>query len=483
MIVERSSDLKSTTKNDSLSFAKQIGLRMRLSTARFASKGLRILLSIASTGGRGVGRFVILPIYHTITLIRLKLSRVGVPAKSLTVSLLTGRYILHIAIMSIGIATVAGNIFGSSVNAQDLGQSSILYGMVADADLKTTEQEARPDQVVKDSKYASDMALIANLDIDFDYQPDLADSGISSQSIPGTLLANTLKADEPNQPSGPAKERTETETYIVKNGDTLSVIAQQFGVNIGTILWANQKTSGQFIRPGDALRIPPVSGILVTVKKGETISSLAKKYGIDAEEIARVNRLDEQKSLAMGSEIVLPGAQPLPTAVAINRTPTKLSGGIPIGTEYDASNRNSLTANQNQAKFIQKPEDADANSVPMSKLFWPTSGHVITQYYGWKHTGLDIDGDYDSPLYASHDGVITTAGWNNGGYGLQIIIQGDGVMTRYGHSSKIFVKVGDHVKRGQVIAMMGTTGRSTGTHLHYEVYINGKRTNPLSYLR
>jgi murein DD-endopeptidase MepM/ murein hydrolase activator NlpD len=108
---------------------------------------------------------------------------------------------------------------------------------------------------------------------------------------------------------------------------------------------------------------------------------------------------------------------------------------------------------------------------------------VITQYYGWRHTGLDIDGDYSSPLYAAHDGTVTTAGWNKGGYGLQVIVSGSGVMTRYAHASKLFVTNGERVKKGQVIAMMGTTGRSTGTHLHFEVYINGSRVNPLAYIR
>lgn len=443
---------------------------MRLAAVRFVNRFFQSSILIASKTGRVFAHFVILPVYHAVTLTRLKLSRVGVPAKSLAISFLTGRYILHIAVMSIAIATIAGNVFGTRVNAQDMGQSSILYGMVAGNDLKTSEQNANPENVIKDSRYASEMALITPPDIDFDYQADAEETSYISPSIPGTLLANTLKADTPNQPAGPSKDRTETETYIVKEGDTLSVIAQNFGVNIGTILWANQKTTGQYIRPGDALRIPPVSGILLTVKSGDTISSLAKKYGIDGEEIARVNRLDEQKSLAIGTEIILPGAIPLPTAIA--KTPSRTSTGIPT---------NALPSDK--LVYKGKPADADADNTPMSKLFWPTSGHVITQYYGWKHTGLDVDGDYDSPLYASHDGVITTAGWNNGGYGLQVVIQGDGVMTRYAHASKLFVKSGEKVKRGQTIAMMGTTGRSTGTHLHYEVYINGKRVNPLTYLR
>jgi murein DD-endopeptidase MepM/ murein hydrolase activator NlpD len=422
--------------------------------------------AVASKIGHGTARFVILPVYRMITIVRLKLGRIGIPAKSIMLSFFTGRYILHIAISIIVIMTIAWNIVGTRANAQDMGQSSILYGMVAEADQKTTEQEAHPDNVIKDSRYASEMALIANPDIDFDYQASETEISYTTPSIPGTLLANNFQADEPNQPSGPAQDRTEVETYIVKDGDTLGVIAQRYGVNVGTILWANQKTTGQYIRPGDALRIPPVSGVLVTIKSGDTISSLAKKYAIDAEEVARVNRLDEQKTLGIGSEIILPGASPLPTYIA--KTPTRTqANGLPSSSLV----------------YQGKPKDADPESTPMTKLLWPTSGYVITQYYGWRHTGLDIDGDYDSPLYASHDGVVTTAGWNSGGYGLQIVVQGDGVMTRYAHASKIFVKSGEKVKRGQTIAMMGTTGRSTGTHIHYEAYINGKRVNPLTYLR
>lgn len=97
---------------------------------------------------------------------------------------------------------------------------------------------------------------------------------------------------------------------------------------------------------------------------------------------------------------------------------------------------------------------------------------------------MDIDGDLTSPLYAAADGVVEKAGWNSGGYGLQVLINHpNGMKTRYAHASKLFVKAGDEVKRGEVIAMMGSTGRSTGSHLHFEVYVNGRRQNPLTYIR
>jgi murein DD-endopeptidase MepM/ murein hydrolase activator NlpD len=126
-----------------------------------------------------------------------------------------------------------------------------------------------------------------------------------------------------------------------------------------------------------------------------------------------------------------------------------------------------------------------------TRLQWPTSGHVITQYFGvwehvsgWRvHTGLDVAGNYSSPIYAADDGIVIYSGWH-GGYGYSIDLDhGNGMVTRYGHSSKLLVKVGDYVKRGQVIAMVGTTGWSTGPHLHFEVRINNRAVNPLGYLR
>ncbi len=426
----------------------------------------------ASFVGRGFAYIFILPTYRLVTVFRLRYARVSTPVRGWLLTIFTHRYLPHAIIVTMSILTIGTNVFAGQTSPQDAGQTSLLYEMVAGNDTRTTEEDAGANLLVQDSRYTND-SIIAAPDIDFDYETS-AELPITSPSVPGTLVAN-LVPHEPNQPDGPAQERTETVNYVVQNGDTLSTIAQQFGVNIGTLLWSNGRTATQYIRPGDTLRIPPVSGVLVTVKKGETISSLAKKYDSELEEIIRMNRLDPEKSVAVGTELILPGGTP-PAETVATRVTTPLAKGV-------TRSQNTLEANAAKAARFGKPEDADASSVPATKLLWPTSGHVITQYYGWKHTGLDIDGDYDSPLYASHDGVVSTAGWNSGGYGLQIVLDGDGTRTRYAHASKIFVKAGDTVKRGQTIAMMGTTGRSTGTHLHYEVYINGKRVNPLSYIR
>ena len=119
---------------------------------------------------------------------------------------------------------------------------------------------------------------------------------------------------------------------------------------------------------------------------------------------------------------------------------------------------------------------------------WPTTG-VVTSPYGLRwggsdfHPGMDIANDLGTPIVATADGVVEYAGWNSGGYGNMVDINhGNGIMTRYGHGSQVLVSAGQHVSRGQVIMLMGSTGFSTGPHVHYEVHVNGQRVNPISYL-
>ncbi len=125
---------------------------------------------------------------------------------------------------------------------------------------------------------------------------------------------------------------------------------------------------------------------------------------------------------------------------------------------------------------------------PNVPSIWPTTG-VVTSPYGLRwggtdfHPGIDIANDMGTPIVATADGIVEYAGWNAGGYGNMVDINhGNGLMTRYGHASQVVVTSGQHVKRGQLIAYMGSTGFSTGPHCHYEVHVNGQRVNPISYL-
>ena len=119
---------------------------------------------------------------------------------------------------------------------------------------------------------------------------------------------------------------------------------------------------------------------------------------------------------------------------------------------------------------------------------WPARGDVSSPYgmrWGGSdfHPGVDIANDFGTPIVATADGVVTTAGWNSGGYGNMVDIDhGNGIMTRYGHAQQVVVSAGQQVKRGQVIAYMGSTGFSTGPHVHYEVRVNGQVVNPVNYL-
>ena len=119
---------------------------------------------------------------------------------------------------------------------------------------------------------------------------------------------------------------------------------------------------------------------------------------------------------------------------------------------------------------------------------WPSSGDVSSPYgmrWGGSdfHPGIDIANDYDTPIVATADGVVTFAGYNSGGYGNMVDIDhGNGLTTRYGHAEEVVVEAGQAVRRGQIIAFMGSTGFSTGPHVHYEVRVNGEVVNPENYL-
>jgi len=166
----------------------------------------------------------------------------------------------------------------------------------------------------------------------------------------------------------------------------------------------------------------------------------------------------------VGTELFVPGAEisgSSPSSLAI--TPSKITETI--------------------RKIAAPPPSVAAPAG--SGYIWPTQERRINQYYGLRHTGLDIHGKIGYPNYAAKAGTVKTSqcGWN-GGYGCYVILDhGGGVTTLYAHNSKLMVSVGDKVSQGDVVGLLGSTGRSTGPHLHFEIRINSKRANPLQYIR
>lgn len=231
--------------------------------------------------------------------------------------------------------------------------------------------------------------------------------------------------------------------YVVRDGDTLSGIAELFDVSANTIMWANDLPKGSKLKVGQTLTILPVTGVKYTVKKGDTLASIAKAYHGDADEIANFNGLSGA-SLAVGTEIIIPdGEISAPAPKAVVRASTSASS--PTYAGY----------------YLR-----------------PVVGGTRTQgIHGYN--GVDIAASVGTPILASATGDIIVAkgsGWN-GGYGAYVVIKHDnGTQTLYAHASSIIVGVGQHVVQGQVIGYVGSTGRSTGAHLHFE--IRGGPRNP-----
>lgn len=234
--------------------------------------------------------------------------------------------------------------------------------------------------------------------------------------------------------------------YQVREGDSLSAIADMFGVTTNTILWANDIKNAKNIRPGDTLLILPVTGIQHTVEKGDTLAKIAKKFEADAEEIALYNGLDNAVGLTVGTTLIIPGGD----------------------FTHDHENDTSV---KNQSK---PSSQAISRSLPQLTGFFanPLPGGRISQGLHGKN-GIDIAAPNGTPIYAAADGIIIVSknnGAYNGGYGNYVVISHDnGTQTLYGHMTRTAVDTGASVRQGDLIGYVGSTGRSTGNHLHFEV--------------
>jgi len=255
--------------------------------------------------------------------------------------------------------------------------------------------------------------------------------------------------------------KAELTDYVVKNGDTLWSVANAFNLDINSLFGCNKVSEGDILKVGAIVKVPNQDGIFVTVKKGQTVDKLAKEYSIYPEAILSANGMEDASSLKESSSIFLPGAK-VAAYVETNGSRRAVASGV----------KDQVTARRG--------------------FGWPVVGKISSSY-GWRkdpirgnrdfHTGLDIRAPRGRPIVASSAGKIIHAGWM-GGYGRTIVISHPGnVTTLYGHCSKLLVNSGQTVKRGQRIALVGSTGRSTGNHVHFEVRSGGSPMNPIKVLR
>jgi LysM repeat protein len=248
--------------------------------------------------------------------------------------------------------------------------------------------------------------------------------------------------------------------YVTQEGDTVSKLAHKFHVSPNTIIKNNdrKKLKSDRMKPGTKLTILPMDGIAHPVEKGETIAELAKRYKKPVDEIIEVNDLDNPHMIVENQKLIIPNAADL------RRRP------------HEKPKVASHTAAKKQANHAPKQTG--------NRLSWPSAG-IVTSNFGWRwfrmHSGMDVAAPVGTPIRAAKEGRVVYSGWM-GGYGYAVDVQhGNGIVTRYAHCSELHVRVGQTVHRGEVLAAMGSTGHSTGPHLHFEVHVNGEPVNPRGY--
>jgi murein DD-endopeptidase MepM/ murein hydrolase activator NlpD len=257
------------------------------------------------------------------------------------------------------------------------------------------------------------------------------------------------------------------QTYTVQPGDTLAGIAAKYRVSMMSVWWANDLKSKTDLHKGQQLRIPPVTGLIITVAATDTLDELAAKYDVNGTDILATNGLDDP-NLVVGQVLVVPGAKgkAMPVPKPASNTATQPSNRTNLGGSVRPPVRYSGGA------FI-----------------WPVigGGNYISQYFHYGHYAIDIAADYGSTVRAAAAGTVIFAGWKNNGGGYQVwIAHGSNLYTTYNHMSAISVGRGQHVGRGSHVGRIGQSGNATGPHLHFEVWRGpvwdgGTRVNPLAY--
>ena len=275
-----------------------------------------------------------------------------------------------------------------------------------------------------------------SVDLDKDVKI-VADSALSPASSPAST-SNDGVADNGDPVSD------QVSVYVIRKGDSIAQIADMFGVSANTILWANNLKKGDKLVEGDTLIILPVSGVSIVVSKGQTLKSIAKKYNVDVTDIAALNGIAEDAKLTVGDQLIIPDAE--------------------------------ITDDGGASVPISKPIQGSKPRAPLQIL----DGYFINPVPDFArlsqgihaNNGVDLAAPKGTTIVAAAAGVVlfARAGYN-GGYGNMVIINHpNGTQTLYGHMSKIATHIGGVVNQGETIGYVGSTGHSTGPHLHFEVH-------------
>ena len=263
--------------------------------------------------------------------------------------------------------------------------------------------------------------------------------------VPYTQATGGVAEIAPKPPVGFA-------THTLQEGESLSEVASRYGISIDALIGANSDISSLDQLPsGIELLVPPTEGLVIVLERGQNITDLLKEYAIDPLEFVEVNAIRTPLDLRPGTMVFLPGVAP--------------------------------TAALERLAKVREEEN---------RYLWPLHG-TLTSYYGRRnlgmgtarfHAGIDIAAPKGTAITAARSGTVVYAGWSNRGYGNLVKIRhSGGDESWYAHQSKMYVTVGQSVAQGETIGAVGSTGLSTGPHLHLEIHEAGKAIDPLSYLQ
>ena len=435
---------------------KQLGLKILvylleglIYTKRFAVLLLFLFASLLKYPAHLFLEHFILPLYRLYLFLRRAVFRAPLQKLKNLYRWIFPKFLLHFFIAVIAIFVLGNNIYAQIKPPEDFGKrnllSSLVGGDVGAADnndffIETVGPYIPQKQYLKQGAHLSAAPKEERL-VEEPYRLTKKTEGfLSAEGVEGYTIPET---------------RVALTEYVVLPGDTISDLAELFGISVNTILWANKMSVRDTLRPGQKLIIPPTSGVIHKIVKNDTVEKIAAKYKAAKDKIIAFNP-GAETGLTVGEMLIVPdGAMPLPPQARPR----------PIAPP--------------SAIFAPSPEIFAG-----ARMIWPTIPRRITQYFKWNHAGIDIGGPAGTPIYASDDGIVEYAGWGSGGWGNTVVINhGDGRKTRYSHASKILTARGAQAAKGQVIALIGSTGRSTGPHVDFRIYINGRTANPLDYVR
>ena len=431
---------------------KTLGFLFKLIT-----KFLTLLTRLIGPLSKVIIQFIILPLYGRCLYFKSKLAKKTSSSLDRFIIIFTNRYIVHFIIIVLALGVVTSNIFAYELN-ENYGKNALIYEITGlenldfEEDIVTSIDQYQVHSYINESSQLTSKVFTEAQKKEEEIQElqQESDSAITQGGV--ALVKPELSSTEAAKIT-----RTSIKEYIVKEGDTIGGIAEEFAISVNTILWVNNLSERSLIKSGQKLIIPPTSGVIHTIVKGDTISKIANKYYGNEQKIKDFNNITDDV-LIVGETIMVPDGRIVYTPPAQSYTQAPISAPA----------------------YTPPPVAASSND-----MLWPESCRRITQYYlGWRHTGVDIACGFGQPIYASLAGIVSKVQYNRYGYGYHIIIDhGGGKQTLYAHLSQIDVEPGQKISQGEVIAIEGSTGRSTGSHLHFEVRINGNRLNPLNYVR